>query len=662
MKHLSILTLAAVATTTVTAQEVKFGKFTDQEISKTESKISADAAAEVLYSYAKYNIDFNSISNELIQTKTIHYRIKVYNKDKAPNSVLTLEIPLRNGSSKADSDKISNLKASTFIRDGKGMKEIKVEKKDRFTKDIHKYLEVETLTFPNVQDGAIIEYSYEIISPFYSSTDTWYFQDEIPVVKSELYFETSEVFKYQPDLRGQFKLTPINSSRIVKVPYIETNSTKQSSGSYDYTVNINKYTAENLPEIKNEAYVLNPRNMMSSAKFELAAYMPKNNTHTFFTSTWDKIGKDFMDHEDFGRQLNGNGFLNDKVTELTAGKTTEAEKIVSIFNYVRSNYKWNEYHSTHTDKGIKKTFNEKSGNAADINLLLVAMLQKAGINANPVVLSTVRNGMLNYSFPSRTRLNYVIASAKINENDVLMDATEFYSAPNMLPIRALNHRGILIEKDKTREVNLTNSILSNTKTQVTAVLDATGKINGTYASTRDNYFYMTDKNEIAEDPKAFEKEYLEDYTFDVESFKTQENNEGLLRHSFKFSNIQTDVAGNKIIFNPLLFTANESHQLNAESRSYNLEFGAPMNLSKTIKIKIPDGYKVESLPQGFHEKIVNDAAGYIYKTEEKEGFIITTAIRTIPYSILPADYYPHFKGMMNKVVEAETQQVVLVKQ
>ena len=135
----------------------------------------------------------------------------------------------------------------------------------------------------------------------------------------------------------------------------------------------------------------------------------------------------------------------------------------------------------------------------------------------------------------------------------------------------------------------------------------------------------------------------------------------MIRHSFKFSNLQTDVVGNKIILNPLLFTALENHNLNYETRNYNIEFGTPMTISKIIKIKIPEGYKVESFPKEYQEKIVNDAAGFAYKYEEKDGFIQITSVRILPYSILPSDYYKLFKEFMNKVVEAENQQIILVK-
>ena len=671
MKHYITIGIAALTAISTQAQDIKFGKFSDEEITKTKSTITPSAPAEVLFSSAKHKIDWDQSSGDLIKISNITYRIKIYDKDKTPDHLLSLEIPLGKGNSKSDVEKLMSLKASTFTPEGNGMKEYKVEKKDIFTKNVHNFLDTQTLTFPNVQNGSIIEYSYEIRSPFYYNTDTWYFQESVPVVKSYLVLETNETLDYNDDFRGQYTLKPTTSSRRERLNFKVQgsrgvdNTTDEfratSIGSAEYVLNSKSYAAENLPGYEREAYVLNPRNILSSVRFELASYNPKNNTPRYFSTTWDRIGKDLMDSENFGRQLNGNAFLDDKVKELIAGKTDEAEKTVAIFDYVKSNYKWNEYNGKTTDSGIRKTFNEKTGNVADINLMLTSMLEKAGLKANPIVLSTVQNGMLNYVFPSLAKLNYVIASVNINGKDILMDATDPNSKVNLLPLRALNHRGILISKTGVKEVNLVNTIMSTDKTQIVATLTADGKVNGTFNNYHDNYFYMNDKSEIQDDPKAFEKEFVKDYTFDVENFKSADNNENLIRHSFKFSDLQTDVAGNKIIINPLLFTALENHNLNYETRNYNIEFGTPMTITKTVKIKIPEGYKVESVPKDYQEKIINDAAGYAYKFEEKDGHIQITSARVLPYSVLPSDYYKPFKEFMNKVVQAETQQIVLVK-
>ncbi|QTV06842.1 DUF3857 domain-containing protein [Faecalibacter bovis] len=671
MKQYITIGIASLAAISTQAQDIKFGKFTTEEITKTKSTITPTAPAEVLYSSAKHKIDWDQSTGDLMKTSIITYRIKIFDKDKTPDHLLTLEIPLGKGNSKSDFEKIQSLKASTFTPEGNGMKEYKVEKKDIFTKNVHNFLDLQTLTFPNVQNGSIIEYAYEVKSPFYYNTDTWYFQESVPVVKSNLVLETNEVLNYSDDFRGQYILKPTTSSKRETANYKTqgsrgiNNTTDEfrasSIGSYEYVINTKSYSAENLPGYEKEAYVLNPRNLLSSVRFELASYMPKNGTPQYFSTTWEKIGRDLMDSESFGRQLNGNSFLDDKVKEIIAGKTDELEKTTAIFDFVKTNYKWNNYSGKSTDSGIRKTYNEKTGNAADINLMLISMLEKAGLKANPVVLSTVQNGMLNYVFPSMAKLNYVIAAVNINGNEVLMDATDPNSKVNLLPLRALNHRGILISKTGVKEVNLVNTIMSTDKTQIVATLTADGKLNGTYNNYHDNYFYINDKSEIQEDPKAFEKDFIEEYTFDIENFKSVDNNENLIRHSFKFSNVQTDVIGNKIILNPLIFTALENHNLNYENRNYNIEFGTPMTISKIVKIKIPEGYKVESLPKEYQEKIINDAAGYAYKFEEKDGFIQITSARVLPYSILPSDYYKPFKEFMNKVVEAETQQIVLVK-
>ncbi|MBS7333109.1 MAG: DUF3857 domain-containing protein [Weeksellaceae bacterium] len=671
MKQYITIGIASLAAISTQAQDIKFGKFTTEEITKTKSTITPTAPAEVLYSSAKHKIDWDQSTGDLMKTSIITYRIKIFDKDKTPDHLLTLEIPLGKGNSKSDFEKIQSLKASTFTPEGNGMKEYKVEKKDIFTKNVHNFLDLQTLTFPNVQNGSIIEYTYEVKSPFYYNTDTWYFQESVPVVKSNLVLETNEVLNYSDDFRGQYILKPTTSSKRETANYktqgsrgisnTTDNFVASSIGTFEYVLNTKSYSAENLPGYEKEAYVLNPRNLLSSVRFELASYMPKNGTPQYFSTTWEKIGRDLMDSESFGRQLNGNSFLDDKVKEIIAGKTDELEKTTAIFDFVKTNYKWNNYSGKSTDSGIRKTYNEKTGNAADINLMLVSMLEKAGLKANPVVLSTVQNGMLNYVFPSMTKLNYVIAAVNINGNEVLMDATDPNSKVNLLPLRALNHRGILISKTGVKEVNLVNTIMSTDKTQIVATLTADGKLNGTYNNYHDNYFYINDKSEIQEDPKAFEKDFIEEYTFDIENFKSVDNNENLIRHSFKFSNVQTDIIGNKIILNPLIFTALENHNLNYENRNYNIEFGTPMTISKIVKIKIPEGYKVESLPKEYQEKIINDAAGYAYKFEEKDGFIQITSARVLPYSILPSDYYKPFKEFMNKVVEAETQQIVLVK-
>lgn len=668
-----IAIVASVATVSSFAQDVKFGKISKQDFEKTKSTIQADAPAEVLYADGNYKVSFNTNQGGVEQTKKVFYRMIVFDKDKTPDDVLKIEIPIYK-STTTDQDKLLSLKAVTYNLENGKIVEQKVEKKDIFLEKVHRFLDKQTFTFPNVKNGSILEYTYEIVSPFVRQTDAWYFQQSIPVVTSNFTFQNQEYFNYQQDLRGGF--TPKISTNSKEETFTSTSFGNRGVSSFGgdmgnqgatsttqkLKLNTQTYTLTNLPSYSREAYVLNPRNMLASIQLELASFSVPGRTTENYATTWERIGKDLMDHEGFGRQLNGNNFLDETVNATIAGKNTNTEKMTAIYDYVKKNFTWNEYHSETTEKGIRKTFNEKSGNVADLNLLLTTMLRKAGLNANPIVLSSLQNGLINYSFPSRSKLNYVIVGADVDNDFYLMDATDKNAQINLLPLRAINDRGFMVNEKGIKEIPLRNSVMTNNKISITADLTTDGNLKGQFSNVRDNYFYMFDKNEIANDPKAFEKEFVEDYNFEISDFKTQDNNQNNIRHQFKFDDVKVDVAGNKILFNPFLFVTNTKHNLNLEQRNYNIEFGAPITNTNTVKIKIPEGYKVETLPVEKQFTMPDQVGGYVCKVIEKDGYIIAQAQKVMPYSTLPAQYYKPLKEFLTNIIQAESQQVILVKQ
>lgn len=666
----NLLTLFILINSFAMAQDYRFGKVSKDELEKTKSTIESSAAAEILYSSGKAVADWNSVSGELEMTKSVFYRIKVYDKDKTSDNILKHEVKLYRSNS--DVEKISGLKVVTYNLDGGKINETKIDRKDIFSDKSSKYHHLEIFTFPNVKNGSVIEFTYDVTSPFYSATDEWFFQESIPVVKSDYVFESHEFLKYQPFTKGQF--TPTNTKTDSKNKSISMSVMTRASGGSNFdrgssTINEYKYKTEsksysyaNLPSFDREAYVLNRRNLLSSIRYELSAYIPTGRTPEFFNSTWDKIGKNLMDSDNFGSQLKGNGFLDNTVNELIAGKNSTEEKLVAIFNFVQSNCNWNNVYGITTENGIRKTFNDKVGNVSDINLMLTSMLRKAGLNANPVVLSSVSNGILDLTYPSRTKLNYVISYVEDGQNIYLMDATSKLSNINLLPTRVLNYRGIMIADNETKEIPLQNTIMSEKKLTVDAILSANGEITGRFTNTSDKYFYISDASYYAEDPKEFEKYYTEDYKLDYDNFRVQDNNAGMIRHTFDFENITTDVISNKIMFNPFLFLVENDSNLYYETRNYPLEFGAPYTVTKTIKIKIPEGYKVESLPTKNNFAVDQNVAVFGYAVEERDGYIIAQSQEVIPYSVLPQQFYKPFKEYKNKLIQTNQQQVVLAKQ
>ena len=69
------------------------------------------------------------------------------------------------------------------------------------------------------------------------------------------------------------------------------------------------------------------------------------------------------------------------------------------------------------------SFASKEGSSAEINLLLVNMLQRAGIKADPLLVRTNDLGAPETMYPIRHQFNHVIAVAEIKGTQLLLDAT-----------------------------------------------------------------------------------------------------------------------------------------------------------------------------------------------------------------------------------------------
>src|SRR5205814_654382 len=119
----------------------------------------------------------------------------------------------------------------------------------------------------------------------------------------------------------------------------------------------------------------------------------------YLGKTWPKIVQDLLEDQEFGVQIKTSGFLKSVVAEITAGMTSDDQKTRAILEYVKSKVEWNKTLDKIPDHPFKKVLEDKKGSSSEINLLIVCMLQKAGVNAHPVLLSTRKHGVVNPFWP-----------------------------------------------------------------------------------------------------------------------------------------------------------------------------------------------------------------------------------------------------------------------
>ncbi|HRF19562.1 MAG TPA: transglutaminase-like domain-containing protein, partial [Chitinophagaceae bacterium] len=123
-----------------------------------------------------------------------------------------------------------------------------------------------------------------------------------------------------------------------------------------------------------------------------------------FMDSWPVVSKQLLNDEDFGLQLRkDNGWLNDVMKAATGGAGSEADKARNIYNWVRDNFTCTNYNRKYLEQPLKNLLKSKNGNEAEINLLLTAMLLKADLKADPVMLSTRSHGYAHAVYPLMER-------------------------------------------------------------------------------------------------------------------------------------------------------------------------------------------------------------------------------------------------------------------
>ena len=162
MKKIVFIALCSAQFIFVNAQKHKFldpPKFNDADLSKQKSALDENAPAEILYKSLHFSID--NTNGNLI--KNTFYRVKIYDKDKAEDW-LNVEIPLyQNGS---DQESLTKIKAFTYNLENGAAVATKVDKTSKYKSKESKNISISKFAFPNVKNGSVIEYQYEVISPF----------------------------------------------------------------------------------------------------------------------------------------------------------------------------------------------------------------------------------------------------------------------------------------------------------------------------------------------------------------------------------------------------------------------------------------------------------------------------------------------------------------
>ncbi|MER2996497.1 DUF3857 domain-containing protein [Pontibacter populi] len=626
------------------AQGAKFGKVDDQELKMSQYAQDTSAEAVVLsdVGYTRFHI---SHSVQVLTDR--HIRIKILKKSGYDWANFEVPFYVKGG----DRERVTGIKGVTYTLENGEVQKHKLDSKNVFEEQHNENWFSKKFTMPNVKVGSVIEVSYTISSDFYYNMREWEFQTTIPTLWSEYSAEIPSYFDYKFLMQGYHPLHT-NDKNI------------KGSGKPEFSNNAYTWSMKDVPALKEERYITTLKDYQSKIEFELQRVNLPGQAPRIMTGNWEDVVMDLLAHDRFGMQINKSGFYKRDLTNILAQHKTQQEQVRAIYEYVKGRMKWNDQNSYLARTSLSDAYDKRTGNAADINLLLVAMLQEAGMNAAPVLVSTRSNGRPPQGSPLVNKFNYVIARAFIDNQEYLMDATDPLLPFGMLPVRALNGDGYMISKKDHHWISLKPVVYSKfINTAVT--INENGDMTGNAVESAAGHYALNLRRTLTE---LGEEKFAENMSREVGNYKLGkpvfENKEKIgdpLHIKYSISASGNGQQNSIIYLNPLMGEGDKENPFKLTERRYPVDFATPIDETIITKYTIPAGYVVDEAPKSVNVLLPENGGKFIYMVQQNGNELQVMSRVNINRPVFYAEEYVYLKEFYNQIVAKHAEQIVLKK-
>jgi hypothetical protein len=656
------LFLSILFSANVIGQKASLGKVTKSELLEKQHKTDTSAEAAIIFKKAKTIFTFRE-ENGFTSETVFQVKLKVYKKEGLQWA--NFRIPYYIGYQNIEDEQVAIISGYTYNLEDDKIVKSKVSGESKFKEKVNEDWEVKSVAFPNVKAGSIIELEYRFKSENIGTLPEFQYQYSIPVDYAEYRTEIPEFYIYKGIKKGFVDLTTNQKMESASQAFEAKVGFTKETRSLSYKQITTVYTANDISALKEEDFVNNIDNYYAEIDHELQVIRMPDKDPKQIATTWDDIAKSIYDDKDFKAAATAYDYFTNDIRSTINGLTSNEEKTKKIFSFVKNKMNWNGKFGYYPRRKQEAVYADKVGSVAEINLMLVSMLRMAGVEANPVLVSTRQNGFAN--FPNRSLFNYVIVAAQINDAIILMDATDKLSDLNMLPIRTLNWQGRLIKIEGTSaEIDLMPKSNSKDNINIMGSINQQGEISG---KIREQYFdynafvFRSKYNGIAKE-SYIEKLEKKNQGLEIIEYSVQNSLDLELPIVENYNFISTnsvEIIGDKMYLSPFLFFAKTENPFKQETRVYPVDFVFPTQDKLNISLTIPDGYAVETLPQSKAIAMPENLGNFKYNISNNGNQIQLLYTQDINQAVIEPEYYEALKNFFKEIVIKQTEKIVLKK-
>jgi hypothetical protein len=642
---------------------VKFGKVTADALQKKIYSIDSSASAVVLSDIGDASIDGNSKGWFSVYS-TRHKVVHILNKSAYDEA--TIEVPLYVDGT--DEERLEELKAVTYNLEGGKVVETKLEKSNVFTEKVDKNHILKKFTLPNVKEGSIIEFQYKVASDFWSQVDPWVFQGNLPTLWSEFVFSVPEFFSYSFLSYGY--LSPAVNEKKTRPNVRFTVREARSAGAtenftFPATVTDNRWVMKDVPELKPEKFTSTLKNHIAKLEFQL---MSKNYPlqPQDYRGSWTKLTSTLMESDYFGNGIKGNnGWASDETKKILAGASTATEKAKRIYQYVRDRFTCTSTRGLWAEQSPKATLKAGKGTAAELNLLLIALLRNAGLVADPVILSTTDHGYTFEYYPMLSRFNYVVALLQADNQQIYLDAAHHHLGFGKLLPECYNGHARIVNSEATPVSLLADSLKERKTTALFFAKSSKGLWEGNMTQMPGSYESYELREKIkADGQEKFFGEIQKAYGNDVKLANAHidsllsYDDPLSIRYELAFNNEKEDI----LYINPMFGEGYKTNPFKSAERRYPVEMPYASDETFLLTMEVPDGYDVDELPKGLKAKFDEEGKTYFEYLIQSSGGTISMRSRVkIDRAFYSPEEYEGLREFFNLIVKKHNEQIVFKK-
>lgn len=573
-------------------------------------------------------------------------------------------------------EKADNISASTYNIENGNVVETKLGKNEIFEEKTDKYHTEKKFTLPAVKEGSIIEYSYTLTSNEVFDIPTWEFQSpEYPCLWSDYEVIIPQLLGYVTVAHGIHEYAVDKGEMGSEIYRIQQKNDNGGYASTEQSLDVNASTIKHhwvmkdIPAFHVENYISSPDNYIDRIEFQLSKTYSGEGAkeeHNVM-NTWPKATEELLNKEDFGKPLSEDNFwLENILNEMVGNAQDQLDKAKAIYYYVSSHFTCTSYYSAFITTTLKDVLQKRSGRVGEINLLLIAMLRKASIPADPVIMSPREMGFNMDSYPVMGKLRYVIARVKIDGHVYYLDASHRQLGFGQLPGDCYNGNAHIISATDTGVVNLSADSLNDKRTTLVLIVNSdSGGIEGSYQSTLEypgSYELRERVSELGEKGyfSKIQTSFGEDLQISHTGIDSLHKPEMPVKVHYDFRLNQAS-GSDLYYFNPLLAEAYRTNPFTAVERKYPVEMPHAIDHTYILNMQLPKGYIVDELPKSTKVALNGDEGLFEYLiSSDGNGIQMRVRMRLNKANFGPEDY-SSLRDFYGYIVKKESEQIVLKK-